>query len=105
MPTMMSTLPGGESFEDFLRLLFRPEAADHVDRHRKAGEPSRSVFRCWNARTVVGARNATCFAVHHGLEGGAHRHLGLAVADVAAQQAIHRRGASMSRLMSAIAAA
>ena len=29
-------------------------------------------------------------AVHHGLEGGAHRHLGLAVADVAAEQAVHR---------------
>ena len=30
-------------------------------------------------------------AVHHGLERGAHRDLGLAVADVAAEQAIHRR--------------
>ncbi len=30
-------------------------------------------------------------AVHHRLERGAHRHFGLAVADVAAQQAIHRR--------------
>ena len=31
------------------------------------------------------------FAVHHRLEGGAHRHFGLAVADVAAQQPVHRR--------------
>ena len=30
-------------------------------------------------------------AVHHRLERGAHRHFGLAVADVAAQQAVHRR--------------
>jgi hypothetical protein len=31
-------------------------------------------------------------AVHDRLERGAHRHLGLAVADVAAEQAVHRRG-------------
>ena len=30
-------------------------------------------------------------AVHHRLERGAHRHFGLAVADVAAEQPIHRR--------------
>ena len=30
------------------------------------------------------------FAVHHRLECGAHGHLGLAISDVAAQQAVHR---------------
>ncbi len=31
-------------------------------------------------------------AVHDGLERGPHRHFGLAVANVSAQEAVHRRG-------------
>ena len=39
----------------------RAEAADHVDAHRETRRSARvSVFSCWNASTVVGARNATC---------------------------------------------
>ncbi len=41
---------------------------------------------------MVGVRTATCFAVLHGLEGGAHGDFGFAVADVAAEQAVHRLG-------------
>ena len=39
-----------------------------------------------------GRQERRLLAVHHRLERGAHRHFGLAVAHVAAQQAIHRRG-------------
>ncbi len=44
---------------------------------------------CW-ASTVVGTRNITCLRVGGGLERRAQRHLGLAVAHVAADQAVHR---------------
>ena len=40
----------------------------------------------------MGVRMATCLPVLHGFEGGAHGHFGFAVADIAAQQAIHRHG-------------
>ena len=41
-------------------------------------------------------------AVVDGLEGGADGQLGLAVADVAADEAVHRPGRCMSRLISAM---
>ena len=88
---MMSTLPGGDVVEDFFRLLFRPEAADHVDRHRKSGKPVAQRFQVLECQHGRRREKRDLLAVHHRLEGGAHRHLGLAVADVAAQQAIHRR--------------
>jgi hypothetical protein len=56
------------------------------------GNPAKrslSVFWCWNASTVVGGH---LLAVHHRLERRTHGDLGLAVADVAAEQAVHRRG-------------
>ena len=40
----------------------------------------------------MGTRTATCLPASIGLEGGAHGDLGLAVADVAADQAVHRPG-------------
>jgi len=43
-----------------------------------------------------GRKNGDLFAVGNRLEGGAHRHFGFAVADVAAEQAVHRRGLSRS---------
>ena len=39
-----------------------------------------------------GGEKCHLLVVHHRLESRAHRHLGLAVADVAAQKAVHRRG-------------
>ena len=44
---------------------------------------------CW-ARIVVGTRIITCLPSASGLERRPHRDLGLAVADVAADQAVHR---------------
>ena len=57
----------------------------------KAAKRSRSVFRCCAARIGRRREERDLFAVHHRLERRAHRHFGLAVADVAAQQPIHRR--------------
>ena len=51
-----------------------------------------NVRKCWSARIVVGARTATCLPSSDRLERGAHRDLGLAVADVAAEEAVHRLG-------------
>ncbi len=48
--------------------------------------------------------NGHLLAVLHGLERGAHGDLGLAVADVAADDPVHRDGFSMSALTSSIAA-
>ena len=48
------------------------------------------VRACWRASSVVGTTTATCapdIATH---EGGAQRDLGLAEADIAADQAVHR---------------
>ncbi len=39
---------------------------------------------------MVGARKSVCRAVRDGDEGGAHGHLGLAEADVAADEPVHR---------------
>ena len=55
------------------------------------------VLKCWLARTVVGQSDGHLLAVHDGLEGGPHGHLGLAVADVAAEEAVHRARRSPCR--------
>ena len=51
------------------------------------------VRKCCSASTVVGTSTATCLPLSIGLEGGAHGQLGLAVADVAADEPVHRPGA------------
>ena len=59
----------------------------------RSGRPakrSRITWKCWRTRSVVGARIATCRPAHRDHERGAQRHLGLAEADVAADQPIHR---------------
>ena len=85
-------LPGGEIGQRLLLFLLCPEAADHVDAHRESRRSAPcSVRRCWNASTVVGASNGDLLAVDHGLERRAHRDFGFSVADVAAEQPIHRR--------------
>ena len=63
------------------------------------------VWKCCSASSVVGARIATCLPPMHRDEGGAQRDLGLAEADVAADQAVHRLAAStMSWITAWIAA-
>ena len=79
-------------FGDHLILLrLAAEAADHVDLHGKSGETIGE--RLLMLEGEHGRRCEKCglLAVHHGFERRPHRHFGLAVADVAAQQPIHRR--------------
>ncbi len=64
---------------------------------------SAKVTACCSTRTVVGARTATCLPPSTRLQGGAQRDLGLAVADVAAHQAIHGPRLLMSASTSSIA--
>ena len=48
------------------------------------------VRKCWRASRVVGTTTATCVAGHRRDKGGAQRDLGLAEADIAADQPVHR---------------
>ena len=59
----------------------------------RTGRPlkrSVKVSKCWRASSVVGTTTATWKPLMRGDEGGAQRHLGLAEADVAAHQPVHR---------------
>ncbi|OPZ01771.1 MAG: hypothetical protein BWZ09_02649 [Alphaproteobacteria bacterium ADurb.BinA305] len=60
VPTMMSTLPAARSSSVFL---ISARVRKRLTMSMVTGKPanrSRSVLRCWNASTVVGARKATC---------------------------------------------
>ena len=56
-----------------------------------AAKRSRRVFEVLRGEHRRGREDRDLLAVHHRLERGAHGDFRLAVADVAAQQAIHRR--------------
>ena len=80
---------GFHSLQNFFHLLGRPEAADHFDRQRKRRESLLESFVVLEREDSSGREHGDLLVVAQGLEGGAHRDFGLAVADVAAQQAIH----------------
>ena len=86
----MSTLPGFDSARriSFCCLAVRKRLSISIVTG-KAAKRRLKVSKCWKASTVVGASTATCLPSLHGLEGGAHGDFGLAVAHVAAQQAVH----------------
>ena len=60
------------------------------DLHGVAGEALPEGGLVLLAEDRRGHQHGDLLAVHHGAEGGAHRDLGLAVADVAADEAVHR---------------
>ena len=91
VPTMRSTLPAARSVERLLLLGLRAEAAHHVDADREAGEALLQRLLVLERQHRGRREEGDLLAVHHGLERGAHRDLGLAVADVAAEQPVHRR--------------
>ena len=82
---------------------FGAEARQHLDAHRIRANRSENVVKCCWARMVVGAEHHDLLAVLRRLERRADGDLGLAVADVAADEAVHRLGRSMSALTSAMA--
>ena len=78
-------------FPDRVRLLrARAETREQLDRHREGGEAAAE-----GAEVLVGEdrgrrEHGDLLAVQDGLEGRAHRDLGLAVTDVAAEEPVHR---------------
>ena len=91
MPTMISTLPGREIVERDFLLRLGAEPAEHVDPHRKSGKAIPQRLLVLEGEHRRGREEGHLLAVHRRLERGAHRHFRLAVADVTAQQAVHRR--------------
>ena len=90
VPMMMSTPPCGQPLEDALLLAGRAEAAEALDDERILGQALAE-----GAEVLLGQhgrrhQHGHLLAVVDGLEGGPDGQLGLAVADVAADQAVHR---------------
>ena len=83
-------MPSLNAVDDLALLGGRAEAADDVDRERVVLEAlgERAVVLLGEDRRR--RQDEHLLAVVGGLEGGAQRDLGLAVADVAADQAVHR---------------
>ena len=80
-----------DALDDLFLLFGRAEARDEFDGHGEDGEA-----RAEGLVVLVGEHRGRrehrrLLRVHDGLEGRAHRHLGLAVAHVAAQKPVHRR--------------
>jgi len=66
------------------------KARQHLDAHRVGAKRSEKVWKCCCARRVVGTSTAACLLSCTALKTARHRHLGLAEADVAANEAVHR---------------
>ncbi len=77
-------------FQDRLDFFRAAEAAEHFDAHRERLEALLERLECWKQSTVVGASTATCLPSPMRFESRAHHDFGLAVTDVAAEQAVHR---------------
>ena len=84
-------LAGGEIFQHDLLFRLRAKPADHVDPDREAREALRQRPQVLEREDRRRGQEGDLLAVHDGLEGRAHRDFRLAVADVAAEQPIHRR--------------
>ena len=80
---------GFHSLQNFFDLLGRPEAADHFDRERERRESLLEGFVVLEGKNGGGREHGDLLVIAQGLEGSAHRDFGLAITDVAAQQAIH----------------
>ena len=90
VPIRMSTLPSREAVERRARLRGDAEARDHLDRERVVAQPLAEGAEVLLGEDRGGHEEHHLLAVLRRLEGGAQRHLGLAVAHVAADQAVHR---------------
>ena len=92
MPMRMSILPVGGFFEDELFLFGGAEAGDHLDVDGEVGEAAFEGFEVLEGEDGGGGEDGDLFGVLHGFEGGAHGDFGFAVADVAAEEAVHGLG-------------
>src|SRR5260370_27315743 len=74
--------------------LFRraAETAEHFDARRKSGESFLEGFEMLKSQDGGRRENRHLLVVHYGFERGAHGDFSFAVADVAAEQAVHGLG-------------
>ena len=79
-----------EAFEHRLRLLGIAEARQRLDAHRPVGEAVAEVGQMLLHQQRRGRQHRHLLARLRGDERGAHRDLGLAEADIAADDAVHR---------------
>ncbi len=82
----------GQLLERRQLLALAAEARHHVHAHGERREARFQRFMMLEGEHGRRREDRHLLAVHHRLEGRAHRHFRLAVADIAAEQAIHRRG-------------
>ncbi len=87
-----SISPARQPGEHLLGLLGGEEPAEHLDADRVAGEAVGERVAVLGGQQRGRGEHGHLLAVLDRLERGADRHLGLAEADVAAQQAVHRVG-------------
>ena len=80
-----------EFVEHFLLFFFRAEAAEHFDADGKCGEAAAESFVVLEGENGGGCEDGDLLRIGDGFEGGAHGDFRFAVADVAAEQAIHRK--------------
>ena len=82
--------PGADGVER-LRLLFgRPEAREHIDLERERRHALAERVEVLRGQDRGRAKHGDLTPLRRDLERGANRDLGLAVADIAADQAVHR---------------
>ncbi len=79
----------GERGDGRALLAVRAEAREHVDAHGEAGEPFSKGVQVLLSEDRGGHEDGDLSPVHDGLERGAEGNLCLAVADIAADEAVH----------------
>ena len=84
-----STLPSSRSATDVFEFLGSAEAAEHLDAHRKGLEAAFEGLEVLKRKDCSRRQDDHLLAVAERLEGRAHDDFGLAVADIAAEQAVH----------------
>src|SRR4030095_11293099 len=83
---------GLHAFGYFLLLLRRTKPRQQLDLHRERGEATTESVEMLVSKNRRGRKHRRLLSFHHGFESCAHGNLGLAIADVATEQTVHRRG-------------
>ena len=76
-------------FDDLFLLLSRAETTDHLDHDGKSGETTFEGFVMLESEHGCGRQHGDLSVVLHGFEGSAHGHLGFAISNISAKQAVH----------------
>ena len=90
VPMTMSTVPSCDALDDLVLLLGREEPRQHLDAHRVVREALAERLAVLAREQRRRHEHRDLRAVEHRLGRGAQRDLGLAVADVAADEPVHR---------------